>query len=278
MPALIWEEVERAAAALREAGGPIDVAVILGSGLGAFADAIEDSTAVGYDAIPHFVRSTVAGHSGRYVVGRIGARRVGAFAGRFHYYEGWEPAKIVLPVRVAHALGARTLVVTNAAGSTRREMPPGTLMLMRDHINNLGWNPLRGPNDAERGPRFPSLNDAYPARLRALAKEVARAQGTALAEGVYMANAGPTYESPAEVRMMALLGADAIGMSTVPEVIAAVHLGLPVLGISCLTNYGAGLAEAPPTHDEVIATGQAAAARFVRLLAGVVAALPGAGA
>lgn len=275
-PTALWARVDEAAAHVRQAVGDIDVAAILGSGLGAFADALEDAQALDYGEVPHFAQSTVAGHAGRFVRGQVAgsALRVGVFQGRFHHYEGWSAEQIVLPARVAAALGAKVLIVTNAAGSVNGDFPPGRLMVIRDHINNLGFNPLRGVNDDARGPRFPSLNDAYPARLRQLAHEVAAAQGTPLAEGVYMANPGPSYESPAEVQMMARLGADAIGMSTVPEVIAATHLGLPVLGISCLTNWGAGLTETPPTHDEVIETGREAAARFVQLVAGVIAALP----
>lgn len=271
---MTWARVDEACAALHAQVGRIEVAVILGSGLGAFADQLATPTRVAYEHIPHFARSTVAGHAGAVVAGRIDTRRVAIFAGRFHHYEGWTADQIVLPVRVAAGLGARVLIVTNAAGSLDPALPPGTLMLIADHINNLGFNPLRGENDARRGERFPSLNAAYPRWLRDHAHAAAARRGIELAEGVYMANPGPTYESPAEIRMMRLLGADAVGMSTVPEVIAAVHLGVPVLGISCITNFGAGLVETAPSHEEVIATGQVAAARFVGLLREVIASLP----
>ncbi len=266
----IWTAVDEAAAWLREACGEIEVAVILGSGLGAFAEHLKDAQSRSYDEAPHFAVSTVAGHAGRFLRGRIGGRQVGVFQGRFHYYEGWSPAQIVLPARVAHGMGARILIVTNAAGTTREENPPGSLMLIRDHINMLGFNPLSGPNDDSRGARFPSLNAVYTPRLRQLARSVAESQGIRLAEGVYLAAPGPSYETPAEVKMFAAWGADAIGMSTVPEAIAAAHLGLEVLGISCLTNWAAGMTDTPPAHAEVIETGKQVASQFVSLLGGVI--------
>jgi purine-nucleoside phosphorylase len=240
------------------------VGVVLGSGLGAFAERVR-GVAVGYEAIPGLPRPTVAGHGGVLTVGRD----VAVMAGRVHYYEGHEPDDVVLPVFLLARLGVRTLVVTNAAGGINRAYAPGDLVLIRDHLNLQGVNPLRGP-DHGPGPRFPDMSAAYSPRLRALAREAA---GSPLAEGVYAALAGPCYETPAEIQMLAALGADLVGMSTVPEVIAARSLGLEVLGVSCVTNMAAGILEQPLDHAEVTARGREAAPRFARLLAGTLRAL-----
>ncbi len=269
MSETVWQAVDEAAEYLEVAAGRIDVGVILGSGLGEFADGLGDPVVKTYDEVPHFAVSTVAGHAGRYLRAVVEGLPVGVFQGRFHRYEGWSADQIVLPARVAYGLGARLLIVTNAAGSTRQTNPPGTLMLISDHINMLGINPLDGPNDDSRGPRFPSLNDAYSPKLRQLARQVGESLGIRLAEGVYLAAPGPSYETPAEVRMYAQLGADAVGMSTVPEAIAAAHLGMEVLGVSCLTNWAAGMTETPPHHEEVIETGRQAASQFAAVLNGV---------
>jgi purine-nucleoside phosphorylase len=269
MRAGFTERVEAAFASLpagaRERRPP--VGIILGSGLGSFATGVR-GTAVALASIHGMPRPTVEGHSGVLTVGRDAA----VLAGRVHYYEGNEGDDVILPVFLLHRLGVRTLVVTNAAGGINRSYSPGDLVLIADHLNLAGYNPLRGP-DTGPGPRFPDMSAAYSSRLRALAREAA---GGPLAEGVYAALAGPCYETPAEIRMLAALGADLVGMSTVPEVIAAASLGIEVLGISCVTNMAAGILEQPLDHAEVIARGREAAPRFARLLEGTVRLLGGA--
>lgn len=244
----------------------VRVAVVLGSGLGGFAGSFGGAEA-GYSSIEGFPVPTVAGHSG---VLRL---RPGAalFAGRFHYYEGFSPEDVAMPVFLAHRLGAKTLVLTNAAGAIRRDLEPGSLVLIRDHINLMGINPLRGPHLARFGPRFPDMSAVYPERLRELARRAGG--GSSLPEGVYAALAGPSYETPAEIRMLAALGADLVGMSTVPEAIAASSLGMEVLGISCVTNMAAGVLDRPLDHEEVLATGRAVEGRFAALLGALLAEL-----
>ena len=244
-------------------------AVILGSGLGGLANRVTDAVRVPFTEIPGFPSATVAGHAGMLIAGRLAGRRVLALAGRFHMYEGHAPALAAFPTRVLHALGAQTLIVSNAAGGIRRSLNPGDLMLIRDHLNFMFRNPLLGPNDPGE-PRFPDMSAPYDGRLAELARDVARANGIALAEGVYCGLLGPTYETPAEVRMLAFMGADAVGMSTVPEVIVARALGMRVLGISCVTNMACGLTNQPIAHAEVIETTARAAAQFERLVMGVV--------
>jgi len=244
-------------------------AIILGSGLGGLANRLTDAARVPFAEIPGFPSATVAGHAGVLLAGRLGGRPVLALAGRFHMYEGHAAALAAFPTRVLHALGARTLIVSNAAGGIRRSLSPGDLMLIRDHLNFMFRNPLLGPNDSAE-PRFPDMSAPYDTGLGELAREVARANGIALAEGVYCGLLGPTYETPAEVRLLAFLGADAVGMSTVPEVIVARALGMRVLGVSCVTNMACGLTTQPITHAEVIETTARAAARFERLITGVV--------
>ena len=243
--------------------------IILGSGLGGLANRLTDPARVPFAEIPGFPSATVAGHAGVLIAGRLASRPVLALAGRFHMYEGHAAALAAFPTRVLHALGVQTLIVSNAAGGIRRSLNPGDLMLIRDHLNFMFRNPLCGPNDATE-PRFPDMSAPYDTRLGELAHEVARTNGIALAEGVYCGLLGPTYETPAEVRMLAFMGADAVGMSTVPEVIVARALGLRVLGVSCVTNMACGLTTQPITHAEVIETTARAAARFERLIAGVV--------
>ncbi|MBO8142451.1 MAG: purine-nucleoside phosphorylase [Firmicutes bacterium] len=246
------------------------IGLILGSGLGDLANRLEGATIIPYPDIPHFVRSTVPGHRGRLLAGRLGGTRVWVMQGRFHYYEGYSMAEVVRPVRVLGRLGVTTLIVTNAAGGLNPAFRPGDLMLIEDHINLVGANPLVGPNEDAFGPRFPDMTEAYDSRLRALAREVAGRQGVELRAGVYLGLSGPTFETPAEIRAFRTLGADAVGMSTVPEVIAARHMGVRVLGISCITNMAAGLSPAPLTHEEVIETTARAAADFERLVTGIV--------
>ncbi len=242
------------------------IGIILGSGLGHFA-ARAAGAEVPFTSITGFPRPTVAGHAGTFHLGRT----LAVMAGRFHYYEGPPIDDVVLPVFLLHRLGVRTLVVTNAAGGVNRAYKVGDLVLIRDHVNLMGINPLRGPNPGP-GPRFPDMTSTYDPRLRALAQA---ASGTPLHEGVYAAFSGPSYETPAEIRMLAAIGADLVGMSTVPEVIAAAYLGMRILGISCVTNMAAGILPQPLDHEEVIRAGKAAAPRFTSLLEGVVARLGG---
>ena len=238
------------------------IAVILGSGLGEFAAGVE-GTEVAFADLPGFPRPTVAGHAGKFIIGE----HVAVMAGRIHYYEGHSPGDVVLPVFLLHSMGVRTLVVTNAAGAVNRSYKPGDLVLIRDHVNFMGVNPLRGPNPSGFGPRFPDMTTSYAPELRALARSASR---TPLAEGVYAAFSGPSYETPAEIHMLEVMGVDLVGMSTVPEVIAASYLGMKVLGISCVTNMAAGILDQPLDHAEVIARGKEAGPRFVRLLSDVI--------
>ncbi len=248
------------------------VALVLGSGLGALADEVEDAVRVPFADVPGFPAATVVGHRGAVVAGCLAGRDVLAFAGRFHLYEGHEPTTAALPARVAAALGVRTLFVSNAAGGIRRTFRPGDLMVIADHINLLWRNPLLGPV-APGEERFPDMSAPYDPGLRALAHEAGRAAGVALVEGVYAASLGPTYETPAETRMLERLGADATGMSTVPEVIAARALGLRVVGISCITNMACGIGTAALTHDDVLETTRRVAGQFQGVVRELVARL-----
>jgi purine-nucleoside phosphorylase len=245
------------------------VALILGSGLGALADRIDDAIAIPYADVPGFARSTVAGHRGRLVAGRLEGVDVVAFQGRYHAYEGHEASVLAAPVRAAAALGVGHLVVTCAAGGVNRALGPGTLMLLTDHLNLMGRNPLVGPV-REGEARFPDMTEPYDAGLRDTARAVARELGIELADGVYAAVLGPSYETPAEIRMLERLGADAVGMSTVPEVIVARALGLRVLGLALVTNAAAGITGAPLEHDDVLDASTEAATRFQALVRGVV--------
>ena len=253
-----------------------DVAVILGSGLGVLADEIEDATHIPYADIPHFPVSTVPGHAGMLVLGRLGQRRVVAMQGRMHLYEGRTPQELAFPVRVMRALGANTLIVTNAAGGLNPAYPAGAFMLIRDHIflpGMAGLNPLIGPNDERLGPRFPPLAGAYDAKLRALAKDVAERLHIPLYEGIYVMVTGPSFETGAELTMLRAWGADAVGMSTAPEVVVARHAGMQVLGISCLTNAAIPGTEEQLSHKEVLETAAAALPQFLALMRGVIEAL-----
>ena len=248
------------------------VGIVLGSGLGGIADVIENPIRIPYKEVPGFPPSTVVGHAGVLVCGSLAGTPVIALSGRFHMYEGHDASLAGFPTRVLHALGARTLVVSNAAGGARETLKPGTVMLIRDHVNLMFRNPLIGP--LEPGDtRFPDMSDPYDSDLRALAKSVAAEQGLAIEEGVYFGLLGPAYETRAEVKMLAKLGADAVGMSTVPEVIVARAIGMRVLGFSCITNLACGLAAAPITHAEVLETTASVAAQLQRLVRGIVAKL-----
>lgn len=242
------------------------VGLILGSGLGMLADQINDPVNIPYDEIPGFPVSTVEGHAGQLVAGTLEGKTVLAMQGRFHYYEGYGLDAVTFPVRVMKALGIETLFVTNAAGGVNPSFQPGDLMLITDHINNTGQNPLIGPNDDNQGVRFPDMSTAYSRSLQALAKEVANELNLTLKEGVYVGNTGPTYETPAEVNMLQIMGGDAVGMSTVPEVIVARHVGLQVLGISCISNMAAGILDQPLSHEEVIETTENVRETFVSLV------------
>ena len=242
------------------------VGVVLGSGLGGFGSRLTDRVEIPYEAIPHWPVSTAEGHAGRLVLGRLGELPVAVMAGRVHLYEGYRPDQVVFGVRVLGRLGARALVLTNAAGGINPAFQRGLLVLISDHINLQGANPLVGPNEESLGPRFPDMTEAYSVRLRQIARETAAELGIPVAEGVYAAMLGPSYETPAEIRFLRIIGADLVGMSTVPEVIAARHMGLSVLAISCVTNMAAGLAPGPLSHREVLETGEMVRDRLSRLL------------
>ena len=246
-----------------------EIGMILGSGLGLLADEITDAVYIPYEEIPHFPSSTVPGHTGRLVFGHLEGKRVMVMQGRFHFYEGHDIAVLGLPVRVMHLLGVKQLVVTNAAGGTNPSFVEGDLMLIRDHINFAFSNPLMGPNLNSLGPRFPDTSTAYSARLMDVARKVAQARGITLREGVYQFMTGPSYETPAEVRMAQSLGADAVGMSTVPEVHAAVHCGLEVLGISYISNLAAGISGKALSHAEVVETIESIKDKLIDLMRGI---------
>ncbi|KAB7672876.1 purine-nucleoside phosphorylase [Bacillus sp. B1-b2] len=239
------------------------IGLILGSGLGVLAEEIQNPTKVPYEEIPEFPVSTVEGHAGQLVFGTINDVEVVAMQGRFHFYEGYSFDKVTFPVRVMKELGVETLIVTNAAGGVNESFEPGDLMLISDHINNMGTNPLIGPNDNTLGVRFPDMSEAYSKQLRETAREIAAKINLSIQEGVYVGNTGPSYETPAEVRMLRVLGGDAVGMSTVPEVIVARHAGLQVLGISCISNMAAGILDQPLNHEEVIETTEKVKANFL---------------
>lgn len=253
-----------------------EVAVILGSGLGGLADRLEEQELLPYAEIPGFPRSDVKGHAARLVFGRLNGRPVAAMQGRFHYYEGLSMRQLCFPVYVLRQLGVQSLVVTNACGGINPSFAPGDLMLITDHINFSGENPLIGPNDERFGPRFPDMTEAYDRALCKLARREAAALSIPLREGVYAFYTGPCFETAAEIRAFRVLGADAVGMSTVPEVIVARYLGLRVLGLSCITNMATGLAKTAHSHEEVLATADAAGLRFCRLLERILPQLPGA--
>ncbi|PLR76380.1 purine-nucleoside phosphorylase [Bacillus sp. V3-13] len=259
-----YDKIENSAAFLKNAYPKAPrVGLILGSGLGVLGDEIENPTKIAYEKIPGFPVSTVEGHAGQLVFGTIHGVEVVAMQGRFHYYEGYSLEQVTFPVRVMKELGVEILIVTNAAGGVNTSFSPGDLMLITDHINNMGVNPLIGPNDSRLGVRFLDMSEAYSRELRALAKETAERLGINVKEGIYTGNTGPAYETPAEVRMIRTLGGDAVGMSTVPEVIVARHAGMKVLGISCISNMAAGILDQPLTHSEVIETTEKVKADFL---------------
>jgi purine-nucleoside phosphorylase len=264
----------------------IKTAVVLGSGLGMFADDLTDAVKIPYEEIPHFSRSTVEGHAGRLVLGEVDGVPVAAQQGRFHFYEGYSMEQVTFPMRVFGLMGIDTVILTNAAGSTSTEMTPGSLMLISDHLNCIGVNPLRGPNDTRFGPRFPDMTTVYDREIQeivvAAAEQISQERFESGADeiktdflhrGVYCGLSGPTYETPAEIRMYRLLGADALGMSTVPEAIAARHQQMRVAGISCITNFAAGMTDEEIDHEHVMQTGERVAEIFKELLRRVIVGL-----
>jgi purine-nucleoside phosphorylase len=259
--------VQRAADFLRGRVGELPgIAIVLGSGLGDFAAALRDPVSIPYGEIPHWPASAVVGHAGTLVVGSIGGRRVAALSGRAHFYEGHTLQVATFATRVLGVLGVRTLLLTNAAGGINLNFKPGTLMVIDDHINLMGSNPLIGPNDDRFGPRFPDMTEAYSKRLRQIADQAAGARGVAIAHGIYVAVHGPSYETPAEIRFLRTIGADAVGMSTVPEAIVGRPMGMEVLGISCITNPAAGVLPQPLVHDEVMEVARRVRGEFSALL------------
>ena len=246
------------------------VGLILGSGLGAYADTFRKRVVIPFQELPHFPKSRVVGHSGNLVLGEVDGVPVAALQGRVHYYQGCSITDVAFPARVLGCLGIRELVVTNAAGGVNTAFKPGDLMLISDHINLMGTNPLIGENIDAMGPRFPDMSEAYSRPLREIALRVGKEKGIPLRQGVYIALAGPSYETPAEIRMCRVLGADAVGMSTVPEVIVLAHMGIQVLGISCITNMAAGILPQKLTHQEVLETTERVKEQFIALLQGVV--------
>lgn len=242
------------------------IGIVLGSGLGIYIDQIQNKTVIPYDTIPHFKRTSVEGHSGALIVGEVNGVAVAALQGRLHSYEGYAMEDIVLPVRTIAALGLEYLFLTNASGGINAEFHPGDLVTITDHINLSGRNPLVGPNIPELGPRFPDMGNAYDKGLREVLHEVAKRQNVTLKNGVYCSVLGPTYETPAEIRMLRIIGADLVGMSTVPEVIAANHLGLKVAGVACVTNYAAGIKEEKLSHADVKLVAEKAMIGFATIL------------
>jgi purine-nucleoside phosphorylase len=249
------------------------IAVVLGSGLGAFADSLDNASTVHYADIPDWPRSTAVGHPGKFVAGEVNGVPVAVLAGRTHLYEGYSARDVVFGIRTLDLLGVDTVILTNAAGGVNVDYKPGDLVAISDHINLLGQNPLTGPNDDSTGPRFPDMSEAYPKKLRETARTAGKAIGLDLREGVYAALPGPSYETPAEIRWLRTIGADLVGMSTVPETIAANHAGMRVLGISCVTNHAAGVGEGKLDHKEVLEVGERMKGTLIELLRGVIPAL-----
>ena len=263
----LYERAEHAARIIRSRiSVEPRIAIVLGSGLGGFADDFDEAVAIPYEEIPGFVRSTAQGHAGRLVIGKVDGIPVLAMQGRVHYYEGYSLEEVTFAVRVFKLLDIKTLVLTNAAGGINVQLTQGALMVISDHLNLMGVNPLRGPNDERFGPRFPDMSAVYSPELQELVIEEAKAINVEVRRGIYGALSGPSYETPAEIHLLRTLGADAVGMSTVPEAIVARHMGIEVLGISCITNMAAGISDEPINHEEVMATGDRVRATFTELL------------
>ena len=265
-----YDDVKEAADAVRARIPQVpEVAIVLGSGLGDFAAGLQDAVSMPYDTLPHWPASRVIGHEGRLVVGRTRRTLIAALAGRCHLYEGHDLRVVTFAVRVLGVLGVKTLILTNAAGGVNTGFSQGALMVIDDHINLMGANPLVGANDDRFGPRFPDMTQVYSARLRAIADRAGKAINLLLPHGIYVALLGPSYETPAEIRYLRTIGADAVGMSTVPEAIVARHMGMEVLGISCITNMAAGVLPQPLHHDEVMETARRVRGLFTALLEGI---------
>jgi purine-nucleoside phosphorylase len=273
-PIGLFDRAQRAAEQIRSRTKiQPEIAVVLGSGLGAFADDLTDATSIAYKEIHGFAQSTVEGHAGKLVIGKAGNVPIAAMQGRFHFYEGYALDDVTFPVRVLKLLGVRTLILTNAAGSLNTELTPGSLMIISDHINLMGANPLIGPNEDRFGPRFPDLTSTYDPELQSLVIEEAKAMNIDMRRGVYAALSGPSYETPAEIHMVRTLGADAVGMSTVPEAIVARQMEMRLIGISCITNLAAGVSNRPIDHSQVMEIGKSVRAQFTELLRRVIAKL-----
>jgi purine-nucleoside phosphorylase len=267
---MYYDQVREAADAVRARVPALpDTAVVLGSGLGEFASTLDGAVAMSYETLPHWPASRLVGHEGRLVIGVASGRLTAALAGRVHAYEGHDMQTVTFAVRVLGLLGVKTLILTNAAGGVNTGFSSGALMVIDDHINLIGDNPLAGPNDDRFGPRFPDMTDVYSPRLRAIADEAGRGAGLTLPHGVYVALLGPSYETPAEIRYLRTIGVDAVGMSTVPEAIVARHMGMDVLGISCISNMAAGVLPQPLRHDEVLETTRRVRGQFIALLEGI---------
>lgn len=270
-----FDRVSAAAAWLTERVGTFpDTAIVLGSGLGDFGESLGDATAIAYGDIPNFPASAVIGHAGKLVVGMKGGRRIATFSGRAHFYEGHDMQTVTFAMRVLGRLGVTRVILTNAAGGIDTSFSAGALMVIDDHINMFGTNPLVGPNDERFGHRFPDMTEAYSRALRDLAREAAAARGIHLEHGIYAGLHGPSYETPAEIRYLRAIGAHAVGMSTVPETIVARHMGIEVLGLSCITNMAAGVLPQPLHHDEVMETARRVKGEFISLIEGVLEGLP----
>ncbi len=266
-----YDQVKEAADAIRSRVATVpSVAVVLGSGLGDFANSLGDAVRTPYDELPHWPASRVMGHEGVLVIGTIRGKTIAALSGRCHAYEGHDLGTVTFAVRALGVLGIKTLILTNAAGGINTAFSQGALMVIDDHINLIGANPLAGPNDDRFGPRFPDMSEVYSRRLRTLADEVGRERNTELPHGTYAALLGPSYETPAEIRYLRAIGADAVGMSTVPEAIVARHMGVEVLGISCITNMAAGVLPQPLDHREVMETARRVRGQFIALLEGII--------
>ena len=268
-----YAQVQEAVEFIKARAPQPDVAVVLGSGLGDFASRLGDATVLPYGDLPHWPASNVVGHDGRLVVGSLGGRSVAALSGRAHFYEGHDLRTVTFATRVVASLGIRAMILTNAAGAINTSLEPGTLMIMDDHINFLGSNPLVGANEDRWGARFPDMTGIYSTRLRGIADAVAKEQTLPIGHGVYIAVHGPSYETPAEIRAFRTLGADAVGMSTVPEAIVARHMGVEVLGISCISNAAAGVLPQPLNHAEVMEVARRVRGVFGSLLEGIIARL-----
>ncbi len=266
----MWQWVQEASDAVAGRCGAVpDVAVVLGSGLGDFADKPSGAIEVSYGALPHWPMSSVVGHAGKLVFGNVAGKRVAVLSGRVHFYEGHTLGTVVFATRVMARLGVKSIILTNAAGGINTNFSEGALMVIDDHINLLGSNPLIGSNDDGFGPRFPDMTEVYSKRLRDIADAAAKARGIEVNHGIYVALHGPSYETPAEVRFLRTIGADAVGMSTVPEAVAARHMGMQVLGVSCITNMAAGMRK-PLNHAEVMETARRVRGSFMSLLEGVI--------